>query len=232
MPTHTTTMASQTVSITIKLLSGEIMSLQVPVPLLTSDLYRHVQQALPQDIRPKHLYQIHLLSEMSEDSKEEPRMEDPYPLVQDQTLYVLLDPVEYRLTLDYIETVYQTVPGPHTPSPYEKWRLMITRDTVEIFYTLTIYVIPGDNEEPFRLYRQDMVDVLPRNHFREDETFQVPDHVMSLELNDLLADLQVHDSLYTVFHNELHSEWNTWRHRYNEFLQEYIPELDDYADLD
>lgn len=226
-------MAKQIISITIKLLQGDLISLDVPVPLLTYDLYLLVQHALPQDIRPKHLYQIHLLSEMSEDSKEKPRMEDPYPLVQDQTLCVILDPAEYRLTVDYIDTVYQTVPGPHTPNPYEKWRLMITRDTAEIFYTLTFYVTPDNNDqESFRLYRQDMVNVLPRNHFREDETFQVPDHVMSLELNDLLADLQVHDSLYILFHNELHSEWNNWRCRHNEFLREYIPELDDYADLD
>lgn len=211
-------------TIMIKLLSGEILPLQVTSPLLTSDLYTRVRHALPEDIRPEHDYQIRLLREGDE---EEPLMEQNYPLVDGDVLYVLLDPSEYRLTLDYIGPAYEILLG--QPIHYNKWRLTIMRNHRDIFYSIVFYIRPSDDPMRYRLYRQDGLIIQPADHFHEDEIIHVASLHSPLELGDLLTDVgEVHDSLYCLFHNELQSEstkWNITTYDYNPF-----PDGEDYDD--
>ena len=213
-------------TIMIKLLSGEILSLPITSPLLTSDLYTRVRHALPEDIRPKHDYQIRLLREG--DSEEETLMEQNYPLVDGDVLFVLLVPSEYRLTLDYIGPAYEILLG--QPIHYNKWRLTIVRNHHDIFYSIVFYIRPSDDPAGYRLYRQDGLIVQPADHFHEDEIIRAV-FLQPLELVDLLTDVgAVHDSLYCLFHNELQSEstkWNITLYDYNPFGEEYVYDDDE-----
>lgn len=214
------------ISITIKLLQGDLIPLEVPVPLLTSDLYTRVRHALPEDIRPDHEYQIRLLREG--DTQEEPLMDQNYPLLDGECLCALLDPSVYRLTLDYIGPAYEILLG--QPIHYNKWRLTIMRNHQDIFYSVVFYIRPSDDPLHYRLYRQDMLHVQPADHFHHDEIIRVTPHAMllpPLQMDDLLTDVNgIHDPLYCLLYNELQSEstrWNVTTYDYNPY-----PDEEDY----
>lgn len=91
------------ISISIKLLSGEILSLEVPSDISLKGFYYHVHHQLDPSIRPKLPQQLTLLrfsQEQEESTELSPTDPDPlHPLI-DEVFLLLIDPNDYHVDFD------------------------------------------------------------------------------------------------------------------------------------
>jgi len=139
-----------TVSVTVKILSGDVFSLDIPKEVTSEQLDDLVYDALPEDIRPRERYQMALLrvrseqeeKEEKEEKEEQEEQEDEYEeVVPDDTrleveegecFYVSLMVDEYELELSVGMFVHARNPVGDEQDVFECHTVYIYKNNVMI----------------------------------------------------------------------------------------------------
>ncbi len=206
------------ITIYAKIMSGELIPLDVPshIPLL--ELVSVVYQAIPYEIRPAYAYQVTLL-----EYQEVPDQKKIIELSPDDVLSVFITQEKYGVYLDYIGRAQDAEDG----VLYERYSLEIVPPTNLYYYRKDFYTIPfneqygsehipiyvissrtqtwthpdDDELELFRLsIRPDLLRVC------ELECLS-PKEVISVERADLLSGIHLHPSSYPDLLEDLERAW-------------------------
>ena len=177
-------------TIHVKLLSGDVIPVEIPVGASGHDVYARVFDALPEDIRPSSDYRMTLLSfgdamEEDEDEKEkEPLLHSLKPFTErdGDTFCLIIQPTKYSLYMDYICEAFETVDSVH----YDRFRMLIIRDDCNTFYSTSFFSKQGDGI----LFREKDICVQSATQFQEGDLIQIPEAVLPVTYQDLFIPLQ------------------------------------------
>ena len=193
--TTATATATTVITIHIKLLSGDIIPVEIPVGASGHDVYARVFEALPVDIRPSSDYRMTLLSfgeEEDEDEDEDEKEKDekkpllhslkPFTERDGGTFCLIIQPTKYSLYMDYICEAFETVDSVH----YDRFRMLIIRDDCNTFYSTSFFSKQGDGI----LFREKDICVQSATQFQEGDLIQIPEAVLPVTYQDLFIPLQ------------------------------------------
>jgi len=95
--------APETVSISIKMLSGDILPLSVSVITTARKVYRRIHDALPEEMRPWHLSQMSLIS--LRDEKTVPHTAPLFEAEEGECFLLTMTPNRYEVYVDHVQQV-------------------------------------------------------------------------------------------------------------------------------
>jgi hypothetical protein len=178
-------MTMTTVNVIVKILSGELLSLDIQKELSSEQLDEQVYEALPEDIRPRERYQMALLRDRKEKGDEGDEYEEVIPddtrlvLEEGECFYVSLMVDEFCLELGVGMFVHARNPIGHQQDVFECHSVYIYKNNVLIHDESVYYSF--NNTQPEHLpvwYGDEKVEkewVGRNNEDIEDMTIHISD---------------------------------------------------------
>ncbi len=183
---------STTVVVYAKMMSGELIPLQVNTPIRLHDFYVQLFDVLPASLKPRDYYHLALLEEKGEregEGEEEMGEADRYLSLQDNDILPILVTEPYSITLDFICSAFLL----SNHRRYHRYHLNILLDS-EIVYYKPLYITPfylqqGQGQEDILPITPEFV-IQPDGDDPELEIARIPvgAHVAHVPLHRLLDD--------------------------------------------
>ena len=179
-------------TIHVKLLSGDIIPVGIPVGASGHDVYARVFDVLPLDIRPSSDYCMALFSFGEDEDEDEDEKNEKEPLLHSlkpftkkdgDTFCLIIEPTKYAVYLDYICEAFETVDSVH----YDRFRMLVIRDDSDTFYSTSFYSKQGCKGI---FFREKDIRVQNSTQFQEGDLIQIPEDVLPITHQDLFAPLQ------------------------------------------
>lgn len=222
---------TQTVSVLVKMLSGNLIPIEIPSDITVKQFYEIVWRAIPERFPLQSL-------DLLRDDSEDPLPSTPMPLVpvQDEVFFAFIQTSHFVLRLDLIadafhnQTLYQVfeafIQESHPDSQESKTNppsisplyLPTDQDGNMIYpsyrynhYRPRFYVKTDeiDGEFVHTFYTDDEIAVFRRGRFGDEWEIEIPPEKQSLyDLTDLFNDLPVSTRTLYLLQQELRSQWN------------------------
>lgn len=154
------------VRIHIKLMSGDLLPLEVTHDINYRDLYRRVYDALPEDIRPRNLWQLTLTRlSVGGQYQEIPDTEDGVDVVEEEVFFAILEARLLKAVLCPMINAFLDLENPNKIEDclYEMGTLQIVLEENEILYEEHFLYHPATT----RYYLMDSVEGKPVEHYPE-----------------------------------------------------------------
>jgi len=219
-----------TVNVSIQLLSGEVIPLELPQYISILHLYKFIFNGLPQDIRPKEVHQIQIL---------QPEEKRPYcldwviPVKKGDTFPILISSTTFHMELEFISKAHDIADDFEDCSGYSRYKLKVKSEDDDLLFQTEFYVTPFHLQNDLgvrtiipitpeiRIHVPQDPDMLEYEHFElppvPAEALAVRPHLLPFEYygiekegllagfpstNAMLLD-HLRKTLYGVWHNEV-----------------------------
>ena len=204
-------MSQEYITINIKLVSGDILPVQIPsVDLKVNEFCRLVFEALPVDIRPYDEYQLCLFPAVDDDEMKSVNELTAYDnsefvVVEGYRMYhLLIQSPDYSVILDYLGDVYEW----GNNNRYIKLNLDIRRNDMDTIYTRVCYIQPHLDGD---IYTQEMVTIRPQTQWREDEYLVIPEDISPIDIAGLFDSFEEETYQVEDFIRDFKGGWkNLW----------------------
>ena len=227
-----------TITIHIKTMVGDIISISIPVRATAYDVYGLVHRALPDDIRPLYDYSLSLFKEEEEEEEEEEKKNpvihhdvNPFPAEDGDVFYVLIQPSCYEM---YIDCIGEAVDASN--KRYDRCRLQVICDGLDTVNMVTFYATAtaratarATTGTTTVFYRARDVIISPGTQWQEDERILLPANVAPMRPEDLFFCSEIPDHVRERLQEEFLPEWErTAQEWYQEQYDDHDePEYDD-----
>lgn len=193
---------SAALSVSIKLLSGDIITLDTPSDISQKTFYRHVHSQLDPAIRPTLVQQLTLLR-LSLDKQEQEQVSltssDPLCPAMDEIFFLLIDPNLYHVDFDF-DCVYDTQIY-HEPfrSTYIYYVMRFYRNNEIIHRQPILY-----NYDDYTFYNMDYIPhqiIHTERNGEEDQDHEDDDEYVNEETvvyMDMDSSLPSHHSIWSI----------------------------------
>jgi hypothetical protein len=222
---------TQTVSVLVKMLSGDLIPIEIPSDITVKQFYKIVWRAIPERCA---LQSLDLLRDGGDDALPS----TPMPLLpeQDEVFFAFIQTSHFILRLELVADAFhndrllqvfevviheshpdsqESKTNPPSISPFSlptdqdgrivnpSYRYNTYR---HLFYAATEQI---DDEFVHTFYTDDEIDVFRRGRFGDEWEVEIPAEKQPLyDLTDLLADLPVSTRTLNLLQQHLRSEWD------------------------
>ena len=162
-------MSVATITVYAKMMSGDLIPLQVNTPIRRLDFYVQLFGALPASLKPQDYYQLVLLEEegVEEGVEEgdEKKGDEDYLFLQEDDILPLLIAEPYSITIAYICSAWFLSENDYRRTHYQRYHLEIHNGHENVYYK-PLYLTP------FHLQNQEdtvIFPITPEFVIRQDE---------------------------------------------------------------